>query len=238
MLRTVANLIFLAGLAVSVPAFTQQQKEQTPPPADSKPSQSRDPKQEPKTPEPAPETKPSSNADDNPFPEDISQKAAEAAKKAEADNPSGSAPSSALPPNEPQESSSSSRWGGMDLNGDDTVEGKKSKADELLPDTGHNTKLALKNDEVGRFYMARGDWKGAYGRFKESLALEPGDADAAFGLAEAAAKMNLMDEAVANYQKCLDLDPTGPKSKASLKALEKLQRAEKRSANDLKKPLP
>jgi tetratricopeptide (TPR) repeat protein len=92
-----------------------------------------------------------------------------------------------------------------------------------MPDTGHDTQRALKDDEVGRLYFAKGDWQGAYNRFKDALEAEPLDADAAFGLAEAAAKLKLKDEAMSAYEKYLQLDPDGPKAKASLKALKNLE---------------
>ena len=74
--------------------------------------------------------------------------------------------------------------------------------------------------------MQSENYKGAYIRYKEALTLDPENVDAAFGVAETARKMNQTQEAIANYKLCLELDPSGPRSKASRKALSQLQSAQ------------
>ena len=210
--------VVLSGLLLSPVVYAQQQKEKDPPAAKS---DSKDQKPSDNT----TQDKKSSNAEDNPFPEDVSRRAAEKA------NPDSSAPE-AKPENpdaekrpaadagDSSESSSASRTSGVDWNTDPNDKNKKNGD---LPDTGHDTQQALKDDEIGKFYLAKGEWRGAYNRFKDALAAEPEDADAAFGLAEAASKLKLTEEAVSGYQKYLELFPDGPKAKASVKALRNLE---------------
>jgi tetratricopeptide (TPR) repeat protein len=214
MLRSLASVVLSAGLFVPLQLYAQQQKDTNAPPANS----------DSRTKDQAAPHKKSSNAEDNPFPEDISRKAADAAKQQE----STPKPDAAQPSGE---SSSASRYSdaGFDDNDRDTEKGNKP-GDTPMPATGRDTQRALKDDQVGKFYLDRGDWKGAYNRFKDALAFEPEDAEAAFGLAEAASKLNLTGEAVANYQKYLELDPDGPRAKASVKALRNLQSSEKESS--------
>lgn len=84
-------------------------------------------------------------------------------------------------------------------------------------------KTRLPDDlKVGRYYMDSGNTQGAYLRFKDAVSLDDQDPDARFYLAEAASKLNKHDEAVANYQECLKLDPGGDHDKAARRALAKL----------------
>jgi tetratricopeptide (TPR) repeat protein len=169
---------------------------------------------------PAPPTDPSpppkhSTAQDNPFPEDISKKAAaEAAPDAPAANgaPAGD---------------SSSRTGADNL---DDLLGTKEKDNRTQlkltePDTGqpYDPKLAETDDRIGDFYLKNGDYAGAYARYKEASAANPGDPRAVFGLAESARKMNRTKEAADNYQVYLEAFPDGPKAKAARKALSELK---------------
>jgi tetratricopeptide (TPR) repeat protein len=85
-----------------------------------------------------------------------------------------------------------------------------------------NLTLAAKDDKVGQYYLQTGDYQGAYSRFKEATEVNPGDADAVFGLAEAARGLKHKDEAVENYKLYLDVVPDGSKAKAARKALAEL----------------
>lgn len=76
--------------------------------------------------------------------------------------------------------------------------------------------------KVGKYYMDTGNTQGAYLRFKDAVSYDPEDPDARFYLAEAASKLKHRDEAVANYQECLKLDPGGDHDKASRRALTEL----------------
>lgn len=85
-----------------------------------------------------------------------------------------------------------------------------------------NPTLAVKDTKVGQFYLQTGDYKGAYDRFKDATEVDPTNADAVYGLAEAARGLNRKDEAVQNYLLYLDAVPDGGKSKAARKALAEL----------------
>jgi tetratricopeptide (TPR) repeat protein len=152
-----------------------------------------------------------STADDNPFPQDVSQKAADAAKAREAQEGKQS-PSAAQ-----GESSSSDKTKGLDLEGD--------KDGRLANGAGgiiHDPQLAEHDVHVGEFYLNREDYQGAYERLKEATQADPANADAVFYLAEAARHLNHKNEAIQNYQLYLAALPDGPKSKAAHKALREL----------------
>jgi tetratricopeptide (TPR) repeat protein len=77
--------------------------------------------------------------------------------------------------------------------------------------------------DIARYYTQTGDLQGAYLRSQDAVKLAPDDADAHFVLAETAAKLNKRDEAIAEYNACLKLDPVGKEAKAARKALERLK---------------
>jgi Tetratricopeptide repeat len=157
-----------------------------------------------------------STADDNPFPEDISQKAADEvkARDAEARKPAPAAESG--------ESSSRDKLGNLDLEGD-----RDTRVDNGAGGMVHDPKLAADDVHVGQFYLNREDYKGAYARFKEATQADPENPDAVFFLAEAARRMNHRDEAVQNYQLYLAAMPDGPKAKEAHKALRDLSASAK-----------
>jgi tetratricopeptide (TPR) repeat protein len=76
---------------------------------------------------------------------------------------------------------------------------------------------------VAHFYIGSGDLQGAYLRSQDAVKTAPDDPDAHFALAEIALKLNKPDEAVAEYNACLKLDPTDKQAKESRKALAKLK---------------
>ena len=76
--------------------------------------------------------------------------------------------------------------------------------------------------KVGKFYMQDGNPQGAYLRYKDAVDHVPDDPDARFALAQAADKLNKRDEAIANYQQTLAIDPDGDHDKASRAALKRL----------------
>jgi len=157
-----------------------------------------------------------STADDNPFPEDISEKAAAEARArdAEAAKP---APGAAT-----GESSSRDKLDNLDLEGD-----SDSRISDGAGGVIHEPKLAADDVHVGQFYLNREDYKGAYARFKEATQADPENPDAVFYLAEAARRMNHRDEAVQNYQLYLTALPDGPKAKEARKALRELNASAK-----------
>lgn len=157
-----------------------------------------------------------STADDNPFPEDVSEKAA-ADVKAHDDEAAKPAPSAAN-----GESSSRENTDKLDLEGD-----RDNRLSDGAGGTVHDPKLAADDLHVGQFYLNREDYKGAYLRFKEATQADPENPDAVFYLAEAAHRLNHKDEAVQNYQLYLDAVPSGSKAKEARKALHDLNASAK-----------
>lgn len=76
--------------------------------------------------------------------------------------------------------------------------------------------------DVADFYMKSGDLKGAYLRTQDAVKIAPDDPSAHFALAEIAARLGKKDEAIAEYNACLKLDPTDKEKKDSGKALARL----------------
>jgi cell fate (sporulation/competence/biofilm development) regulator YlbF (YheA/YmcA/DUF963 family) len=76
---------------------------------------------------------------------------------------------------------------------------------------------------VAKFYMNDENYQGAYLRVKDAVNIQPDYSAAHFALAEIAQKMKKKDEAIAEFQTYLKLDPEGEKAKAAKKALTELQ---------------
>jgi len=77
--------------------------------------------------------------------------------------------------------------------------------------------------DVAHFYMQSGDLKGAYMRSQDAVKIVPDDPEAHFALAEIALKLGKRDEAIAEYNACLKLDPVDKEAKAARKELAKLK---------------
>jgi hypothetical protein len=75
---------------------------------------------------------------------------------------------------------------------------------------------------VAAFYQNDSNFKGAYDRAKDAVSLAKDDADAHLALAEAARRLGKLDEAEANYKKCLALDPLPKTKKTAEKALKEM----------------
>lgn len=164
----------------------------------------------------APEPKPGadqnhpSEAQQNPFPEGQSQKAA--GKNADRDQAPASGGGSA----DPSQDYSSSQTGLKNFQPPaGTESGKDMEGDGTTADPAR----AHQDTQVGMFYLQTHDYKGAYERFAEATRVDPGNADAVFGLAEAAEHMNHRDEAIRNYRLYLSALPDGPRAKEVRKAL-------------------
>ncbi|MBT9329463.1 tetratricopeptide repeat protein [Paracidobacterium acidisoli] len=157
-----------------------------------------------------------SAAEDNPFPEAQSTKAAHEAGN---DTPAPDSSSPATPPSSSDKNYSSSQDGlkGLDLPGD-----KDSRISDGAGGTVLNPKLAADDARVGGYYLRTGDYKGAYSRYLEATKVDPGNADAVFGLAEAERGLNHRDEAVSGYRLYLEALPDGPHAKDARKALKAL----------------
>jgi hypothetical protein len=76
---------------------------------------------------------------------------------------------------------------------------------------------------VAKFYMHDENYQGAYLRAKDAVSIQPEYSAAHFALAEIAQKMKKKDEAIAEFQTYLKLDPDGEKAKPAKKALAELQ---------------
>ncbi len=162
------------------------------------------------------QTKSPAPADENAFPEEQSkaaQKDANTGDKAASDGPAAAPSDDAST----TESSSRSRIKGLDVLGD-----HDSRIDNGAGGIVNDPKLAQDDIRIGQLYMGRGNYPGAYERFKEATEVNPGSADAVFYRAEAARKTARLDEAATNYQTYLDADPKGKRAKDARKALQEL----------------
>jgi tetratricopeptide (TPR) repeat protein len=76
---------------------------------------------------------------------------------------------------------------------------------------------------VAKFYFRDENYQGAYLRAKDAINVQPDYSTPHFVLAQIAQKMKKKDEAIAEYQTYLKLDPQGEKAKEARKALAELQ---------------
>jgi tetratricopeptide (TPR) repeat protein len=77
--------------------------------------------------------------------------------------------------------------------------------------------------DVAHTYLGVGNLQGAYMRTQDAVKTAPDDPDAHFALAEVAAKLEKRDQAIAEYNACLKLDPPEKEAKDARKALERLK---------------
>jgi hypothetical protein len=168
-----------------------------------------------KAPDPA-TTKKHSTADDNPFPEEQSKKAAQDTAP-DSDAPKAAPGAKGGDSSSSQESSSQDKLQGLDLLGD-----KDARTSDGAGGTIIDPKLAAQDAKIGGFYLHTGDFNGAYSRFQEATRVDPGNAEAVFGLAEAARGLNHRREAIDNYMLYLQAVPDGAKAKDARKALKDL----------------
>lgn len=77
--------------------------------------------------------------------------------------------------------------------------------------------------KVAMFYMHDDNLPGAYLRAKDAVKVQPDYSAAHFALAEIAQKMKKKDEAIAEFETYLKLDPDGEKAKAAHRALADLK---------------
>jgi Tfp pilus assembly protein PilF len=75
---------------------------------------------------------------------------------------------------------------------------------------------------VSHYYLQSGDSQGSYLRAKDAVKTEPDYAPTHFALAEAAKKLKKNEEALAEYNAYLKLDPDGEHAKAAEKAASEL----------------
>jgi tetratricopeptide (TPR) repeat protein len=175
-------------------------------------------------------TPPPAAADDNPFPEDVSRKAAEAAKQQQESKPE--TPASPVTPESPAAGESSSSSGYKPLDEDEaapvTPERRKLRLDgESAIGTPHADRIALRDEEIADLYFKDGNYAGALSRYAEALHFVPDDETAAFGVAESARKLGKRDQAVEAYKTYLKLAPQGKKAKQARKAIAELEAPQK-----------
>jgi tetratricopeptide (TPR) repeat protein len=177
-------------------------------------------------------------ADDNAFPEaqsEAAQKKAQAAQGSSDSSDSNAFPEAKSEAAQKQAESSGSGGGAPPSNGEpySSSRSKSMSLNDLLgtgdsavsDGAGHfinNDKLAKEDIRVGRFYLAQGNYPGAYMRLKEATEVGPGNVEAVYLLAEAARKTSHLDEAETNYKLYLQVEPDGKYAKDSLKALKEL----------------
>jgi tetratricopeptide (TPR) repeat protein len=86
-----------------------------------------------------------------------------------------------------------------------------------------NPYRALKDDEVGDYYMKRKSYRAALARYQDALVWKDKDAVANFRIAQCYEKLDQPDEAITHYQAYLKILPGGPFAKDAQKSLEKLK---------------
>jgi Tetratricopeptide repeat len=175
----------------------------------------------PDAPAPAPSNNakpapPASDNDDHPFP------TAPAAKLPGSDDSNSSSSGSSS-----SSSSSSSDNHGEDDGTPDLPPGAEGTSVHRhpLPKVTHVQSDDERVDEditVAKFYMNDENFAGALLRAKEAVKIQPDYSLAHFTLAQVLQKMKKKDEAIAEYQAYLKLDPDGEKAKAAKAALEEL----------------
>jgi hypothetical protein len=152
--------------------------------------------------------KPTSPAEANPFPQEKSQKAQDAANGATSESSSHAGYSSSH----------------VDLKRFSPDASRESRISNGAGGYIHDPQMAANDDKVGDFYMQTGDFKGAYDRFKEATLVAPEDANAVFGLAQSARGLGLNKVAIANYTIYLGAVPEGKHAKDARKALKDLDK--------------
>jgi tetratricopeptide (TPR) repeat protein len=85
---------------------------------------------------------------------------------------------------------------------------------------------AIKDIEVGDFYLKRKNYRAAEDRYREALVYKPGDAMAQLRLGQTLEKLGELDEARQNYEGYLKILPDGPLAKEAHQGLDRLNKAE------------
>ncbi len=89
-----------------------------------------------------------------------------------------------------------------------------------------NPMKALKDIEVGDFYLRRKNYRAARDRYKDALYYKDNDAVASFRLAECQEKLGDKTEARKYYEQYLKILPEGPFAKDAQAALDRLGKAQ------------
>jgi tetratricopeptide (TPR) repeat protein len=179
-------------------------------------------KQPAKTPDPPPPPK-----DDNAFPEAQSKAAADATQDkqpaAKDDNAFPEAQSEAAA-DAPQNKQSPANPDANPFPEDQSKAAAKAAGSDVTPAVPVNDPArSKKDDEVGKFYLDKGDYHGALLRYQDATATDPTNADAIFGLAQSQHYLKQDAEALKNYELFLKIVPNGAKTKQALKALKEIE---------------
>lgn len=83
---------------------------------------------------------------------------------------------------------------------------------------------ATEDLKISKYYEQSGNLNAAYMRAKDAVKYQPNDPDTHFTLAHLAQKMNKREEAIAEFNMYLKLDPDGLNIKQAQKALNQLQK--------------
>ena len=75
---------------------------------------------------------------------------------------------------------------------------------------------------VYEFYMNDKNFRGAYARAQDAVTNASDDPNAHFALAEVARKLGMLDIALTQYKKTLELDPVPKQKKASEQAIKEM----------------
>lgn len=123
------------------------------------------------------------------------------------------------------EGESSSKQSQIDIRPpkDDLAKHPDSDVSDITEMHSFNPHRALKDVEIGEFYMKRKNYRAAEDRFREALTYKPGDAVATYRLAEVLDAQNQYDEALKQYQEYLKIPSSGNFTAAAKKAVARLE---------------
>lgn len=82
---------------------------------------------------------------------------------------------------------------------------------------------AMKDMEVGNYYLKQKNYRAALERFNDALRYKPNDAQALYGLAYTQEKLDLLEQSRRNYSKYLEVLPHGPKAKECEEGLQRVE---------------
>jgi tetratricopeptide (TPR) repeat protein len=121
----------------------------------------------------------------------------------------------------PKDDSAKHPYSRVAVEGEDGV--AASDVQEFHPWDPHR---AIKDIEVGDFYLKRKNYRAAEDRYREALVYKPGDAMAQLRLGQTLEKLGQFDEARQNYEGYLKILPEGPLAKEAHQGLQRLNKAE------------
>lgn len=172
----------------------------------------------PNAPAPASSTPPSTGQQQFPYPGEDPESGSASSGSSSSSSSSGSSSTGADPAAAPADASKSPlKDAGSE--GENTRRHKLPKVTKLQSDEDREAE----DLDVAKYYLSAGSPMAAYLRSKDAVKLKPSDPEAHFSLAEAAAKLKKRDEAVAEFQQYLQMEPDGEHVKAVRKLLADLK---------------